>query len=332
MPRPLFCVALLIACPALRADELPERVTIATWNLEWFFDHYTGDNVGDVPKQQSPPSKEEWEWKLAATAEAIARMNPTILCLQEVESRSTVGKLVKKLRDQHELDYRVAFVEGSDVFTEQDVCVLAQSGLVEFGCKEQSQEMFDSKEFYNLSKHIFCTFEWGDGNEQVRLTLLNVHMRAQPDQTPIRVRQAKLAHRWLAEKIRAGENVVLIGDTNTEFPFDKTSPETDIFVLRGLHTSDKSDDLFDCHELLAPEGRATHIIHKSFDRIFVSDSLRHDEPRKQNLVLKSVVNRKDLNTRGKEQDKDHWNIYYQIPQSERDISDHFPIMAEFEVK
>lgn len=329
-----LCLTLVVfsATSLAAADELPQKVTIATWNLEWFFDNYTRDNVFDLPKQQSPPSKAEWEWKLRVTADAIARLNPTILCLQEVESRNTVAKLVKRLKEEHRIEYRIAFVEGSDVFTEQNVCVLAQSGLVEFGRKEQTQEMYRSKEYYNLNKHIVCTFEWASGDDLVRLTLLNIHQRAQPEQTAIRIRQAKLAHRYLAEKISAGENVVLIGDTNTDFPFEKTAADNDIGVLRGLHTPETEDDLFDCHELLPPDDRATHIIHKAFDRILISEPLRHGTPGKRSLVLKSVSNRKDLNTRGKMQDKDHWNIYYDIPQDERDISDHFPIMAEFELR
>jgi len=141
-----------------------------------------------------------------------------------------------------------------------------------------------------------------------------------------------LAHRWLADKIAAGENVIIIGDTNTEFGVEDTTPETDTGVLRGMHTPEPSDDLYDVHELLKPEDRPTHIIHKSFDRILISEPMRKNDPSRKSLVLKSVANRKDLNTRGQEQDKDHWNIYYQIPQDERDISDHFPILAEFEVK
>jgi exonuclease III len=331
MSRTLFLLFLL-AAGTTRADELPNRISIATWNLEWFFDNYTGDNVFDVPREQSPPSKAEWEWKLKVTADAVAKLNATILCLQEVESRNTVFKLVKKLREEHKLDYRTAFIEGGDVFTEQDVCILAKSGLVEFSRKEQTKEMFKSKEYYDLQKRVIGYFEWGSGENKVRLTLLNLHMRAQPEQTAIRIRQAKLAHVWLADKIKAGENVVIVGDTNTEFPFEETSAETDTAALRGLDTPEKDDDLFDCHELLKPEDRPTHIIHKSFDRIMISDAMRHPHGSGKHLVLRSMANRKDLNTRGKEQDKDHWNIYYQIPQDERDVSDHFPVIAEFDVE
>jgi endonuclease/exonuclease/phosphatase family metal-dependent hydrolase len=326
---------LVFACllkSGLFADELPKKVTIATWNLEWFFDHYTGDNASQLAKEQSAPNRGQWEWRLAVTANALAKLDATIVCLQEVESRSTVGKLCKRLKEEHRLDYRIAFVEGTDVFTEQDVCVLAQSGLIEYGRKEQSKEMFDSREFYNLNKHIFCTFQWGSGADLVRLTLLNVHQRAQDDGTTIRSRQARLAHFYLAPHIEAGEQVVLIGDTNTEVSTEKATADNDLGILRGLHTKEQSDDLFDCHALLQPNDRATHLSGKAFDRILISPSLRHEERGKKRLVLKSVSNRKDVCIRGTEPDEDHWNKYYEIPQKERDVSDHFPIVAEFEVR
>lgn len=327
----LVCVTVCFVTP-VAADPLPEKVTVATWNLEWFYDNYTSDNSFDVPKEQSPPSREEWEWKLTVAAEAIAKLDATILCLQEVESRKVIQQLVKRLREKHKIDYRVAFIEGTDFFTEQDVCVLAQSGLVEYARKEQSKEMFKSKEFYDLNKHIFCNFEWGEGADKVKLTLLNIHLRAQPEKTDLRIRQAKLAHHYLAEKIKSGENVIVIGDTNTEYPFEDTKPESDIAIHRGWETPEKNDDLFDCHEMLKPEDRPTHIIHKQFDRIFISEPMRAAVEGKKSLVLSAVTNRKELNTRGKEQDADHWNIYYKIPQEERDVSDHFPIVAEFLVK
>src|SRR3954451_12074702 len=153
------------------ADPLPEKLVIATWNLEWFFDEHTGDNYQDLPKQQSAPSREDWDWKLAGVAKAIAELKPTIIALQEVENRRVLFYLTRKLKTDHNLDYTVAFIEGDDYFTEQDVAVLAQSGLVGFAFKRQTKEMFDSEQFYNVSKHIFCLFEWSVGNQKVELLL-----------------------------------------------------------------------------------------------------------------------------------------------------------------
>jgi endonuclease/exonuclease/phosphatase family metal-dependent hydrolase len=300
--------------------------------LEWFYDDYTGDNPSKLAREQSAPTREDWDWKLDVTGQAITALDPTILCLQEIESRRSMYNLVKHMREKHKLDYRIAFVEGSDVFTEQDVCILAKSGLVEFSRREQSKEMFQSKEYYDLQKHIFATFEWGHGETKQKITLLNVHLRAMEDKEDIRKRQAKLCQAWLQEKLLAGENVILIGDTNTNYLFGESKQDSDIGIMRGLDTDDKRDDLFDAHEIMPPDARHTHIIHKQFDRILVSESLRNDIPEKKNFVLTAASVRSDLNTRGKEQDKDHWEIYWKIPADERDVSDHFPVVADFELK
>src|SRR5258705_7079909 len=149
------------------ADPPPEKLVIATWNLEWFFDDHTGDNFQELPKQQSAPSHEEWEWKLTGVAKAIAEIKPTIVALQEVENRRVLYYLTRKLKSDYGLDYSTAFIEGDDFFTEQDVAVLAQSGLVGFAVKRQTREMFDSEQFYNVSKHLFCLFEWTVGNQKL---------------------------------------------------------------------------------------------------------------------------------------------------------------------
>ncbi len=50
------------------ADEMPKKLTIATWNLEWFFDQYTGDNSADLAKKQAAPVSSQpqaaawWMW------------------------------------------------------------------------------------------------------------------------------------------------------------------------------------------------------------------------------------------------------------------------------
>src|SRR6476659_3280693 len=91
------------------ADAPPEKLVVATWNLEWFFDDHTGDNFSDLARQQSAPGAEQWEWKLAGVAKAIAQMKPAILALQEVENRRVLYYLTRKLKSDYGLDYSVAF-------------------------------------------------------------------------------------------------------------------------------------------------------------------------------------------------------------------------------
>jgi hypothetical protein len=46
-------------------------------------------------------------------------------------------------------------------------------------------------------------------------------------------------------------------------------------------------------------------------------------------VFRSIAIRKDLVVRGKEQDKDHMDLFWKIPAEERDVSDHYPVVVEF---
>ena len=333
MHRVALCLALSLSLPALGfADPPPEKLVLATWNVEWFYDNYAGDNYADLAKQQSAPSREDWDWKLAGVANVIAKIKPTILCLQEIENQRVLFYLTRKLKQDHGLDYVAAYIEGADFFTEQDVAVLALSGLKEFSFKRQTKEMFDSKEFYNVTKHIFCEFEWGRGADRERLTLVNVHLRAAPEQTEIRRKQGKLIRRWIDGAVSAGENVIVIGDVNTDETYETTTPTGDIGTLRGLDTPSKADDLADLFAHYKGESKETHLIHKQFDHLLPTPSLLADAPGKRDLVFKSITIRKDLVIRGKQQDMDHMDVFWRIPADERDVSDHYPVVAEFEFK
>jgi endonuclease/exonuclease/phosphatase family metal-dependent hydrolase len=332
--RPLFfafgCASLLLAATPVAADERPERLVIATWNLEWFFDHYTGDNFNDVPRQQSAPSRADWDWKLAEVARVIAALKPDILAIQEVENRRSLVLLCSKLKKEYALQYKFAYIEGDDFFTEQDVALLYQGGLTRFSKHEQSKEMHASKEFYNVNKQIVGEFEWGPPEDRERLTIFNAHFRAMTDAAPQRARQAKLVRHWLKEKIGRGENIIVIGDLNSDESFAETTPSSEMGILTGKNTADPADDLLDTLAHLSREQRATHLNGEQYDRILISPSLAEDDPERTDLVFRGVSIRQDLVVRGAEQDKDHMNVFWTIPEEERDVSDHYPLVAEFD--
>ncbi|MDX1946587.1 MAG: hypothetical protein SFU86_14390 [Pirellulaceae bacterium] len=321
----------LLLVSTAAADPLPEKVVVATWNVEWLFDNYTGDNPQELAREQSAPSREEWDWKLAGVAKVIAEIKPTILALQEIENKRVLVFLNSLLKKQYGLDYKIAFIEGEDFFTEQDVGVMALSGLTEFSFKRQTQEMYETKEFYNINKHILCRLAWGSGPERQELTMLNVHFRAMPEATEIRKRQGKLARSFVAAEMQAGKNVMVLGDINTDETYETTTPDGDIGTLRGLHTPATDDDLIDLYQFYKGESKETHLVHKQFDHILVTPSLVKGDGSGKGLVFESIAIRKDLVLRG-EQDQDHMNIYWTIPQTERDISDHYPVVAEFAVR
>jgi len=314
------------------ADPLPEKIVVATWNVEWLFDDYTGDNPQELARSQSAPSREAWDWKLAGIAKAIAEIKPTILALQEIENKRVMFYLTSKLKKEYALDYDVAFIEGDDFFTEQDVAVLSLSGLRGFAFRKQTKEMYDTKQYYNVNKHVLCEFAWGEGPQKVELLLINVHFRAQPGAGAIRTRQAKLVRQWLNDAINVGANVMIVGDVNTEETYETTTKEGDLGTLRGLNTPQSSDDLTDLYEFYKGESKETHLVHKQFDHILVTPSLVKGRLGGGGLVFQSIAIRRDLVIRGKAQDKDHMDVFWQIPEDERDVSDHYPVVAEFAIQ
>lgn len=78
----------------------------------------------------------------------------------------------------------------------------------------------------------------------------------------------------------------------------------------------------------------THLlVGKQFDRILVSRSLVEDESGRPDLCLRSVAVRPDLSIRGDADEPDeHWNHYWEIETAHRDLSDHYPLVAEFEIR
>jgi hypothetical protein len=96
-------------------------------------------------------------------------------------------------------------------------------------------------------------------------------------------------------------------------------------------TDTVADDLLDAHEHLTADQRTTHISGRQYDRVFYSRSMAVDDPARPNPVFSGVTVRGDLVVRG-DMDANHRDGYYGIPERERDISDHYPLITEFLIK
>ncbi|GIW95985.1 MAG: endonuclease [Pirellulaceae bacterium] len=312
-------------------DPLPDRLVVATWNLEWFFDDYTGDNRTDLARRQSAPSAAAWRWKVARSAEVIAALNADIVALQEVENRKVLADLVNELSRRHNRAYRVAWAEGTDVATEQDVAILYLNGLVAYGRREQSQVMWESRHYYNLSKHLWAEFAWQGPDGPVRLYLFTAHFRSLPEQEPIRIRQARLLHRWVTPWLEQNQPVVVLGDWNTEVRVGEPLAGRDLGVLCGWETPSPEDDLVDTLVAVNENERSTHLSGAQYDRILVSRPLAGMAPQPAAWVWRSTAVRRDLVVQGQGPDgEEHYSNYYGIAPAERDISDHYPVVIVLE--
>ncbi len=306
-------------------DEPPASLVVVTWNVEWMFDDYRGDNRSDLSVQQSAPSKEAWQAKVAAVASALAAMQANIIALQEIEGDQTLAAIAGELKQKHNLNYRFAFIQGTDRHTEHDVGLLFSSGLTHYRRHEQTKAMFASNNFYNLSKHLVAEFRWR--TVESPLTLMTVHQRATEDAEDFRIRQARLARYWLEPQLAQGQDVILLGDLNTEQPVGDASGD-----MQELIGPTSPHPLVDLLKFAKPDQRRTHLIlDRAYDRILVSPSLVEDGPG-LDWVFKDIVVRGDLVVQGKPDGREHWDQRLTLPPSELDTSDHFPVVATFDLK
>jgi endonuclease/exonuclease/phosphatase family metal-dependent hydrolase len=325
----VVCLVAGSSSPAHGDDGEARSVTIATWNLEWFYDDFQADNSSDLSRQQSAPTRADWDWKRREVARVIAALRPTIMCLQEVENRDVVYKLLREIEESHGLQYRYAFIDGFDFATGQDVAIIYQYGLVEYSRREQTRAMYDSGEYYNLSKHLIARFELGDADDPEELVIFNCHLRAMPEQAELRQKQTRLIRHWMADSLAAGANVIITGDINSEENVGAETPAGEIAILRGLTTPDTGDDLLDVHASLPADQSATHVSGRQYDRIFFSAPLAANDAHGSDLVFTRAAVRRDLVVRGDVDGQEHWDRYYQLPADQRDLSDHYPLIAEF---
>lgn len=323
----------LVSLSSLASASASEPFVVMTWNLEWFYDEYSGDNYSDLAKEKASPSRQLWDWRRDAVAESIARVSPSVVAVQEVENRRVLWYLTRALDRNHKQSYRELGIQGGDHFTEQDVGFLYRSPVdaIAMTQRMQTRQMRKSEQYFNLTKHLFAEFEVPVGDQATeRVTVLNLHLRARAEAESLRKRQAALVHHWVGQAVARGENVIVLGDLNTEEMGDETVAQSDVGIMAGRSTPKSEDDLIDITLQVPAAERNTHLLGKQFDRILVSRSLIEDAPGRPDLVLQSVQVRPELAIRGeRDGQQQHWERYWDIPPDQRDLSDHYPVIATF---
>src|SRR5690606_10899940 len=106
---------------------------------------------------------------------AVIRMlDADVVVLQEVEDEATVQLLVEESLDG--FGYEVAFVQGTDTFTGQDVAVLSRVPVEEAGRSDARANVGGSGDTYGVSKNLFVRLTAGE----VPLTVVGLHFLARP--------------------------------------------------------------------------------------------------------------------------------------------------------
>nr|HMP17982.1 hypothetical protein [Gemmatales bacterium] len=244
-------------------------------------------------------------------------------------------QLSATLEQNHQLHYDVCFVKGRDTFTEQDVGVLVRRGLRPQVRRAPEPRNWNSRERKPLTKQIMLEIPWGEGVTLRKLTIFNVHLLAGEElgREMDRCDQARFIKRWIEEEHKRGNFVILAGDFNTAEVRTIESYQRALDVVAGKDTPDNpDDDLEDVVNLLPPIERITYGKRGAMlDHIFISPKLKSGP----GIAFDSIRNRKDVAIRGKGPDfslKFQDRRFWKVDEDERDLSDHYPLLAIFRMK
>ncbi|MEP4680414.1 MAG: endonuclease/exonuclease/phosphatase family protein, partial [Rhodopirellula bahusiensis] len=246
----LATIGLIVGAMGSHADaQEPTEFSVMTWNLEWFFDDQPADNPSELGREKTAPSREQWDWRRDRVAAAIAKVQPTVVALQEIESQNVMYFLTRAIDRNHALKYDDYVIKGEDFYTEQDVAFLATTTT---GVQSISRGIvtpsMKSRGYASVSKHLFAVVEIPVNGSVELLVLANCHLRAMAEKGELRARQARTLSLWL-ERLVAGVkasqpnpdqpvHVIVTGDFNTEELAGQISPDSDLAVLISRGTDD----------------------------------------------------------------------------------------------
>ncbi len=189
------------------------EINILLLNAEFFFDNVEphGRVVGD---SRAVPTAEAYEAKAKAIAELIDTHQANLVGLVEVENQAVVEKVKSYLATPDE--WEVAFDEGRDSYTGQDVAILTQFEIVPGSVTNfpEEREIFfvgGEERDVNPSKILGVELKVDTENFYVLITHL-ISRRNQNDAK--RLAQAAVVRRQIVKALINEMNVIVMGDMN----------------------------------------------------------------------------------------------------------------------
>lgn len=124
----LLALLLIFAAGVLRGT--PDKVVIASWNVENLFDTIDDpDNPGDdgfTPGGWMRWTEARYALKLQHLSDIIVQMRPDVMCLTEIENRRVLADLVRILRERHGYELPVILHRDGKEKRGIDVAMLAK--------------------------------------------------------------------------------------------------------------------------------------------------------------------------------------------------------------
>ena len=253
-------------CPAIGDIE----IDIFLLNTEFFFD--SEEPHGEVVGKSVPvPTTEEYEVKARTIAELIDAHKANIVGFVEVENRAVLEKVKSYLADPD--DWQIAFDEGRDTYTGQDVAILSKFRIVPGSVTnfpEEREVYFVEDQEYDVNPSKILGVELKIDNQPFCLLITHLISRRSPSDAK-RLAQATVVRRQAVKAMMADKNVIVMGDMND-------TPATPVINrLRGF--DDIWGDFLQTANAVEADNRYTYI-HEGqknlLDHILISPSLRNE--------------------------------------------------------
>ena len=265
----MFAVIFLMLCalgPAIGDIE----IDIFLLNTEFFFDNK--EPHGEVVGKSVPvPTAEQYEAKAKTIAELIDTHKANIVGLIEVENRAVLEKVKYYLANPD--DWQIAFDEGRDTYTGQDVALLTKFRIVPGSAtnfpNEREVYFVDGQE-RDVNPSKFLGVELKIDNQPFYVLITHLVSRRESNDSK-RLAQATVVRRQAVKGLLADKNVIVMGDLND-------TPATPVINrLRGF--DDIWGDFLQTANTVEADNRYTYI-HEGqknlLDHILISPSLRDE--------------------------------------------------------
>ena len=265
----IFAVICLMLCsfgPAIGDIE----INIFLLNTEFFFDHK--EPHGAVVGEAVPvPTAEEYEAKAKTIVELIDTHNANIVGLVEVENRAVLEKVKYYLASPD--DWQIAFDEGRDTYTGQDVALLTKFRVVRGSATnfpaEREVYFVDGQE-RDVNPSKILGVELRIDNQPFYVLIAHLISRRGSNDSK-RLAQANVVRRQAVKAMMADKNVIVMGDMND-------TPATPVINrLRGF--DDIWGDFLQTANAVEVDNRYTYIHENQknlLDHILISPSLRNE--------------------------------------------------------
>ena len=246
------------------------EIDIFLLNTEFFFDYE--EPHGEVVGKSVPvPTAEQYEAKAKTIAELIDTHRANIVGLVEVENRAVLEKVKSYLANPD--DWHIAFDEGRDTYTGQDVALLTKFRIVRGSVTnfpEEREIYFVDNQEHDVNPSKILGVELKIDNQPFYVLITHLISRRNPRDAK-RLAQATVVRRQAVKGLMADKNVIVMGDMND-------TPTTPVINrLRGF--DDIWGDFLQTANAVEAKERYTYV-HEGqknlLDHILISPSLRNE--------------------------------------------------------